>query len=120
MTVASQSTQENTLIFTIPMIDSKDDKLLIDSPSVGQSGHKGTVNHIPQLTVILSLLLQNRKQNRTGFTYGVGTKLRKNIRFTHTFTITNLLDLRHNFFGHILIIIFKTQRIFDRKSATDI
>ena len=47
LTVAGEAAEEHTLVLLVPVVDGEDDKLLVDSPRIGQGRHKRAVNHIP-------------------------------------------------------------------------
>ena len=55
--VARESAQEHALVALVPVVDGQDDELLVDGPGVGQGGHEGAVNHVPELSVVLAFLL---------------------------------------------------------------
>lgn len=58
--VARQTTQEDTLILLVPVVDREHDEALVDTPGVGQRGDERRVDHIPVLAVVLLLLVHNR------------------------------------------------------------
>ena len=120
LAIAGEATEEHTLILLIPIVDWEHNVALVDTPSVWQCSHKRRVNHIPLLTIVLLLLVNNTIQHCTTFTYSITTKLCKNIWFRHIIVLTNSFHLRHNLFNHIFIVKLKIQVCLDRHTTTNI
>ena len=104
LAVAGQSSEKDSLILFIPLVDRKKDEFLLDSPCIRQSYHKRAVNHVPSLTVILLLHVKYLEDCRTGFSDRKTSELSEDIRLSHSAGITHHLDLVDNLLRHVLVI----------------
>ena len=120
LTIASQTSEEYSLIFIVPFIYRQENKALSDTPSVGQGSDERRVNHIPQLTVVLSFLVYYAIQNTTGLTHGERTKFGEYIRLFYALFVTYIFYLSEYLFSHIVIIVLKAERVLYRETTPNV
>src|ERR1700754_1573791 len=120
MAVAGDPTQYDTLIFNVPFIDRQHEESFPDAPGIGQRRDEGRVDHIPDLAVVLHLLTDDAVDMRHALSYCVATKLRKDVGHRYVIPFAGFLDIAYDLIDHELIIVFKTQRMFDREATADI
>ena len=120
LAVAGQPSQEHTLILLVPVVYGKHDVTLLDSPRIGQGGDERAVDHIPELTVVLLLLVDDRIEHRTALTYRKRSEFGKQVRFLDVVLIAPQLYLRNDLLGHVFVIVFEIERVLDRETAADI
>ena len=108
------------MVFFFPVIDCQHDVFLVQPPAIRQLRDERAVNHVPKLLVVLQLLLQHRIEHRTTFTYGIATKLSKNIGFSGVVFGTHPLDVFHDLLGHVLVVVVKKDVGLDWPASADI
>ena len=65
-------------------------------------------------------LAQNTVEGRARFAHCVAAKLGEDVRLFDALCLTNLLDLRDDFLGHVLVVVGVGQAVFDGESAPDV
>ena len=118
--VTGQSSQENPMVFVIPMVDRQQNVTLIDPPSVGQGRHERTVDHVPAFAVVLLLLVDDREESCTAFADGERSEFREDVRFVDSGLVTEVFNLRDDLFGHVFIVVIEGQGVLDRESSSDV
>ena len=117
LAVARKPAEEHPLVLLVPIIDGEQRITLVDAPDVRQRRHERTVNHVPALPVVLLLLIDDGEEGGTALAYRERTELGKDIRLLHPVGIADILNLRHNLLGHILVIVVEGERILYRETA---
>ena len=65
-------------------------------------------------------LAQNTVEGRARFAHRVAAKLGEDVRLFDALCLTNLLDLRDDFLGHVLVVVGVGQAVLDGESAPDV
>src|SRR5664279_3660405 len=120
MTIASNTTKHHTVILFVPFIYRQHKKTFANAPGVWQGCNKRGVDHIPCLAVVLHLLRYYAINMRHAFSNGITLELCKNMRHGHIAFFTCSFYVTYNFIDHKLVIVFKTKRVLDRKTTTNI
>ena len=118
--VAGQAAQQHTLVFFVPVVDRQHDVALVDAPRIGQSRDEGAVDHVPVLAVVLLFLIDDRVEGRAAFADGKRSEFSEYVRFVDSVAGTDVLDLRDDLFGQVLVVVREVERVFDRKAASDV
>src|SRR5450432_4006930 len=106
------------MIFFVPFIYWQHKKTFANAPCVWQGCNKRGVDHVPCLAVVLHLLPYYAINMGHTFAYCVTAKLSKNMWHGYIAFFTGCFYVPYNFIYHKLVIVFKTQRMFDRKATT--
>ena len=80
-------------VFIVPFVHREQDEFFMDRPGIRDGIHQAVVDDIPGFGIILLLLLQDLKDDGSGFSHGIPAKFGKNIRFPDLFLDTGLLDV---------------------------
>ena len=105
LTVTGESAEEHPLVFAIPVVDGKHDETLVDTPSVGQRGDERRVDHVPQLTVVLLLLIHYTVEGGTALAHSKRAELGENIGFVDTTNGADIFYLGKDLLGHGHLLI---------------
>ena len=109
LAVACQTAEEHPVILIVPLVDREEDESLVQTPCVRKRGHERIVDHVPALTVILLLDIQDLENCRTGLAYSEIAELRLDVRNRNTMGFAHGLDLVHDFLDHVFVIIIPCQ-----------
>ena len=120
LTVAGQTAQVNTLVLLVPIVDGKHNVALLDTPGIGQSSDERTVDHIPELAIVLLLLVDTRVEHCATFANGERTKLGEDVGLGHAVFVARVLDLCNDLLGQVLVVVLEVERILDRETAADV
>ena len=120
LAVARQSAEQHALVLLVPVVDGQHDVALVDTPRVGQGGDERRVDHVPVLAVVLLLLIDDRVERRAAFAHGERSELGEDVRLLDAVALADVLDLRHDLLGQVLVVVFEVERVLDGESAADV
>ena len=120
LAVAGQPAEQHALVFLVPVVHGQHDVALVDAPRVGQGGDERRVDHVPVLAVVLLFLVDDRVEHRAAFAHGERAEFGENVGFLDAVALADVLDLRHDLLGEVLVVVFEVERVLDRETAADV